>query len=461
MSLMSLSPLDGRYRSQTAGLAGCLSEWALIRYRVHMEIEWLLTMSEWPEIACVRPFSEAERQLLRSWIASFDEAEAGRVKEIEQTTRHDVKAVEYYLKERLAGTSLADVSGFVHFCCTSEDINNLAYGVMLRHAVEQEWLPAARRLVESVVAMAEAARDTPLLSRTHGQPASPSTVGKELAVFVYRWQRQLEQLGRIEYLGKFNGTVGSYNTHAIAYPDAPWLAISRGFVERLGLAFNPLTTQIEPHDGMAELFHLLMRFNTITLDFDRDVWSYISLGYFRQRVVAQEVGSSTMPHKVNPIDFENSEANLGISSALLDHLAGKLPVSRLQRDLSDSSAQRNIGAAIGHSLLALQSALRGVQRLQVDHDALQRDLEGAWEVLAEAVQIVMKKNGCPDAYEQLKELTRGAAITREAMQAFIRGLEIPEAEKTRLLALTPATYTGLAAQLVGCADQPGSDGSPQ
>jgi adenylosuccinate lyase len=314
--------------------------------------------------------------------------------------------------------------------------------------MSEVWLPAARRLVEAVGTMAAATRDTPMLSRTHGQPATPTTLGKELAVFIDRWQRQLWQLERVEYRGKFNGAVGAYSAHAIAYPEAPWPEIARDLVERLGLTFAPLTTQIEPHDYMADLFHGLIRFNSVTLDFARDVWAYISLGYFRQRVVAGEVGSSTMPHKVNPIDFENAEANLGISSAVLGHLAEKLPVSRLQRDLSDSSAQRNIGVGIGHSLVALHSALRGVQRLEVDYDALARDLDEAWEVLAEAVQTVMKKCGCPDAYEQLKELTRGTGITRDSLHAFIRGLTIPEAEKMRLLALTPAGYTGLAAQLV-------------
>ncbi len=448
MSLLSLSPLDGRYQAQTADLSGSLSEFGLIRYRARVEIEWLLCMAERPEIKGVRPFSAAEQQLLRSWDADFDPTEAERVKQIEQTTRHDVKAVEYYLKERLRDSSLADVAEFVHFGCTSEDINNLAYGLMLKEAIGQVWRPAAEQLVATVGALAAAQAERSMLSRTHGQPASPSTLGKELAVFVYRWQRQLRQLDRVEFLGKFNGTVGSYNTHAVAYPDAPWLEISRAFVEGLGLTFNPLTTQIEPHDGMAELFHLLMRFNTIMLDFVRDMWTYISLGYFRQRVVAHEVGSSTMPHKVNPIDFENSEANLGISSALLDHLASKLSVSRLQRDLSDSSALRNVGAAIGHSLLALKSCLRGLSMVDVDDRAIQRDLDQAWEVLAEAIQTVMKKNGFPDAYERLKSLTRGTAITREEIQAFVSDLELPDEEKQRLLELTPATYTGLAARLV-------------
>jgi adenylosuccinate lyase len=337
---------------------------------------------------------------------------------------------------------------FVHFCCTSEDINNLAYALMLKDAVQHEWLPLARRLTDEVFALAEAHAGTAMLTHTHGQPASPSTLGKELAVFVGRWQRQLSLVARQEYLGKFNGAVGSFNAHTVAYPDAPWPEISRWFVERLGLTWNPLTTQIEPHDYMAELFHAVIRFNTITLDFDRDMWSYISLGYFRQKVVASEVGSSTMPHKVNPIDFENSEANLGLSTALFEHLATKLPVSRLQRDLSDSSALRNVGPAFGHALVALRSALRGISRVAVDHDALERALDGEWEVLGEALQTVMRRVGHPGAYEQMKELTRGTAVTQKALDRFIRSLGLPEEDEQRLLALTPSTYTGRAAELV-------------
>lgn len=448
MSLKSISPLDGRYEAAVAPLADFFSEYALIRYRVIVELQWLLVMSEQPEIAEVRAFTEEERSLLTQWMAEFGPEQAQRVKEIESTTRHDVKAVEYYLRERLRETSLRDVEEFVHFCCTSEDINNLAYGVMLKDAVEAQWLPLARKMVGHVAGLAESTRATPLLSRTHGQPASPSTLGKELAVFVSRWRRQLRQIEGQEYLGKFNGAVGCYNTHVVVYPGAPWTEISRKLVERLGLTWNPLTTQIEPHDYMAELFHAVIRFNTILLDFDRDVWTYISLGYFRQRVVQGEVGSSTMPHKVNPIDFENSEANVGISSALLDHLASKLSVSRLQRDLSDSSALRNVGVGIGHSLLALQSTLRGLGRLEVDQAALQADLEDAWEILAEPIQTVMKRVGYADAYERLKQLTRGARITREALQGFVRNLGLPEEDEQRLLALTPSAYIGIGPELV-------------
>ena len=448
MSILAISPIDGRYEALTNDLAPDFSEYGLIRARVQVEVEWLLFMAERPEVSDVRAFTAAEKDLLRRVVADFEPAQAERVKEIEQTTRHDVKAVEYYLRERLADTSLADAREFIHFCCTSEDINNLAYGLMLRDGIQNHWLPLARRLVDRVTDLAAATQDVAMLARTHGQPASPSTLGKEMAVFVHRWRRQIAQLERTEYLGKFSGTVGNYHTHTIAYPDAPWQDLARAFVERLGLTWNPLTTQIESHDYVAELAHGLMRFNTITLDFDQDVWTYISLGYFRQKVVRHEVGSSTMPHKVNPINFENSEANLGVSNALLGYLATKLPISRLQRDLTDSSALRNVGTAIAHSYLAVQSALRGLALLEVNAAALGRDLEHAWEVLAEPVQTVMRRVGIPDAYEQLKELTRGAGITREAIQAFIQNLDIPALDKQRLLALTPSTYVGLAPQLV-------------
>jgi adenylosuccinate lyase len=414
-------------------------------------------MGDRPEIPDMRPLTEAEKALLRGWLGDFDQAQALRVKEIEETTRHDVKAVEYYIKQRLvqecaqplpgAPGPLVDLAEFVHFCCTSEDINNLAYALMLKGAVQREWRPLAERLVGEVAALATTHAGTAMLTHTHGQPASPSTLGKELAVFVGRWRRQLGLIERQEYLGKFNGAVGSFNAHAVAYPDAPWEDISRAFVEDLGLTWNPLTTQIEPHDYMAELFHAVIRFNTITLDFDRDLWSYISLGYFRQKVVAGEVGSSTMPHKVNPIDFENSEANLGVSSALFEHLATKLPVSRLQRDLSDSSALRNVGPGFGHAVVALRSALRGVSRVAVDHEALERDLDEEWEVLGEAIQTVMRRLGHPGAYERMKELTRGAAVTQKGLERFIRSLDLPKVDEDRLLALTPATYTGRAAAL--------------
>jgi adenylosuccinate lyase len=448
MSLDAVSPLDGRYRDQIAPLAAYFSEEALIRQRVGVEVEWLIALAAEPAIPEVRPFTAEEVAALRGIVTGVDEAAAARVKEIERTTRHDVKAVEYFLKERLAGTALAPVAEFLHFACTSEDINNLAYGRMLQGGLREIWLPQAEKLVAAVAAQAEALRDVPMLAHTHGQPASPTTAGKELAVFVYRWRRQLRRIRDLEYLGKFNGAVGNFNAHTAAYPDAPWEAIARAFVEGLGLTYNPLTTQIEPHDYLAECCHALVRFNTITVDFDRDLWFYISLGYFKQRVVAGEVGSSTMPHKVNPINFENSEANMELSTALLTHLATRLPVSRLQRDLTDSSALRNLGVGIAHSYLALRSALRGLGELSVDRAALERDLDANWEVLAEAVQTVMRKAGHPNPYEKLKELTRGARITAADMRAFVERLDLPSADRARLLTQTPATYTGLAAALV-------------
>lgn len=448
MSLSSLSPLDGRYASQTAGLSNYFSEGALIKYRVRVEIEWLLTMSEREEISHVRSFSRDENEFLNSIIQEFGEKEAQRVKEIEKTTNHDVKSVEYYIKERIEGTSLEDMSESVHFCCTSEDITNLSYALMLKEGINNEWLPRAGQIVKQVTDLAEETADIPMLTRTHGQPATPSTVGKELAVFVYRWQRQLRQLEKAEYLGKFNGAVGSYNAHVAAYPDAPWEDLSRDLIERLGLDFNPLTTQIEPHDYLAEIFHNVIRFNNITLDFDRDMWTYISLDYFKQKVVSQEVGSSIMPHKVNPIQFENSEANLGVSNSLLDHLTMKLPVSRLQRDLSDSSALRNIGSALGYSLLALDSTLKGLARVQVNEKVLREDLEESWEVLAEAIQTVMRKSGLENPYEKMKELTRGQEISRGTIRSFIKTLDLSGEDKKRLLELTPAGYIGMASKLI-------------
>lgn len=453
MSVTAISPLDGRYAAQTEPLAAEFSEYALIKYRVHVEVEWLLFLSERPEIDAVRAFTEEEQARLRTVTNGFTPASADRVKEIERTTRHDVKAVEYYLQETLR-TTLADVLPFIHFCCTSEDINNLAYGLMLRHGVGDVWLPQAHKMVDRVAMLAGETRDVAMLSRTHGQPASPTTVGKELAVFVHRWRRQLAQVAGVEYLGKFSGTVGNYHTHTSAYPGLDWEGLARMFVERLGLTWNPLTTQIESHDYVAELAHALIRFNTILLGFDQDIWTYISLGYFKQRAVPGEVGSSTMPHKVNPINFENSEANLGVSSALLAHLAVKLPVSRLQRDLTDSSALRNLGTAVAHSFVALQATVRGLGVLEINQAVLGRDLDDAWEVLAEPVQTVMRRVGYENAYERLKDLTRGAGITREGIRAFIAGLDLPEDDKQHLLALTPATYTGLASRLVRHVESP-------
>lgn len=448
MSVTAISPIDGRYEAITSDLSTEFSESALIQCRVRVEIEWLLFLSERLEIPEVRAFTDSETTYLRSLVTAFDASEAEQVRQVEQTTRHDVKAVEYYLQEKLRPTTLADTLSFIHFCCTSEDINNLAYAQMLQEGITQKWLPVAHQMVNRVAEMAQDTRAVAILARTHGQPASPTTLGKELAVFVHRWRRQLRQIEATEYLGKFNGTVGNYHTHSIAYPHLDWEALSQAFVERLGLTWNPLTTQIESHDSVAELAHALVRFNTILLGFDQDIWTYISLGYFKQRAVAGEVGSSTMPHKVNPINFENSEANLGVSNALLLHLAGKLPVSRLQRDLTDSSALRNIGTAVAHSYLSLHATLRGLSVLDVNLNAIARDLNPAWEVLAEPIQTIMRRVSMPGAYERLKELTRGASITQAGIQAFIQTLDLPDADKQRLLALTPATYTGLAEQLV-------------
>ena len=448
MSIKSLTPLEGRYGAITAPFGDYFSEWALIKYRIHVEVEWLIAMANNPVFSQIRAFTPDEVTFLRNLVNNFDDAAALRIKEIERTTNHDVKAIEYYLRETLGAMSLSDVLEFIHFSCTSEDINNLSYALMLKHGVEDVWLPKAQELVDAVTAMAKEEKDIPMLAHTHGQAASPTTVGKELAVFVYRWNRQLKQIRAQEYLGKFNGAVGNFNAHSIAYPEADWEAVSRAFVEGLGLTYNPLTTQIESHDYVAEAFHALTRFNNILLDFDRDMWLYISLAYFKQKAIAGEVGSSTMPHKVNPIDFENAEANLGLSNAILDHLANKLPVSRLQRDLSDSSAQRNIGTGIAHSHLALTYTLKGLKKTIVNKDALAADLNHAWEVLSEAVQTVMRKHGHANSYDKLKAITRGKGISEEDIKAFIGSVEMPEADKKRLLTLTPAQYVGIAASLI-------------
>lgn len=448
LSLTAVSPIDGRYQPLTEALSSEFSEFALIRYRVLVEVEWLLLMSDRPEIAAVRAFTDSERQFLLRIISEFDPAKAERVKEIERTTRHDVKAVEYYLGERLADTTLADLQPFIHFCCTSEDINNLAYARMLQAGIIEKWRPLAQQMMETVSEMAKANRAVPMLAHTHGQPATPTTVGKEMAVFVRRWQRQIAQLDNCEYLGKFNGAVGAYNAHVVVYPNAPWEEISQELLQRLGLTWNPLTTQIEPHDYIAEVLHNIMRFNTITIGFDQDIWTYISLGYLRQRVVKGEVGSSTMPHKVNPINFENSEANLGLSNALLGHLASKLPVSRMQRDLTDSSALRNIGSGIAYSAVALQNTLAGLKKLDVDSTKLAADLDANWEVLAEPIQTVLRREGYADAYERLKDFSRGARLTQADVQDFIKSFALPAADEARLLALTPSTYIGIAPELV-------------
>jgi adenylosuccinate lyase len=439
-----VSPLDERYASVMRPLAVHMSEFGLLKYRVQVEIEWLIFMAERSELSHVPALTPEQTKTLRSWVTSFDETESAKIKAHEIKIQHDVKAVEYYLREKLNAVGLPQHAIQVHFCCTSEDINNLAYALMLKAALEQAWLPAARAFVADLTKLADASKSVAILARTHGQPASPTTLGKELGVFVYRLNRQLAQIGRAEYLGKFSGAVGNFNAHLAAYPELDWEALSRAFVESLALSWNPLTTQIESHDYLAEVFQALSRFANILLSLDRDIWMYVSFGYFKQAAVKGEVGSSTMPHKVNPINFENSEANCGLAMSLLQHLADKLPVSRLQRDLSDSSALRNIGVAVGHLLVAVEAARRGLGRLAVDEAACARDLENAWEVLGEAVQVVMRRHGLPDSYEQLKDLTRGRALTREILHQFINGLALPPEARDYLLALTPSTYIGSA-----------------
>ncbi len=447
MSLQAISPIDGRYARQTAEAAAYFSEAALIKYRVVVEAEWLLALSANTAIPQVRAFTDAETAIVKAIASGFDATAAERVKEIERTTNHDVKAVEYYIKEQLRETTLVDVMEWVHFACTSEDINNLSHALMLQGGVMNAFLPLAQQVADTVAQLALDLAAQPMLAHTHGQPASPTTLGKELAVFVLRWDRQLGQIKAQEYLGKLNGAVGNWNAHAAAYPDLPWPQIAQEFVESLGLTYNPLTTQIESHDYLAECFHAIIRFNNIALDFAKDIWAYISMGYFKQRVIVGEVGSSTMPHKVNPIDFENAEANLGIANAMLEHLASKLAVSRLQRDLTDSSALRNIGVGIAHSMIAFRSLSKGIGKLSVNAAALDRDLDANWVVLGEAIQTVMRKAGIANPYEKLKELTRGATIGPVEMRAFIETLDLSADDKARLLAMSPATYVGLAPEL--------------
>jgi adenylosuccinate lyase len=448
-SLTALSPLDGRYHAKVECLRAWFSEAALIRLRVKVEIEWLLALAAEPAIRELPAFSPATVQALRELAERFGLEDAAAVKAIEARTNHDVKAIEYWIRERLSGNPEAERAlVFIHFACTSEDINNLAYGLMLQGAREEVLLPLIRRLEAALAELAHRLADQPMLARTHGQPASPTTLGKEMANVAYRLRRARRRIEAVALTGKMNGAVGNYNAHLAAYPDFDWEGFARRFVEGLGLAFNPYTIQIEPHDAMAELFDALAAANTVCIDLDRDLWGYIALGYFRQRVKAEEVGSSTMPHKVNPIDFENSEGNLGLANALLRHLSDKLPVSRWQRDLTDSTVLRNVGVALGHSVLGFEALLQGLDKLEANPARLEEDLDGAWEVLAEAVQTVMRRHGLPDSYEQLKRLTRGkGTLTREALHRFIRDLPLPEPEKERLLKLTPRDYTGLAARL--------------
>ncbi|MCP5285103.1 MAG: adenylosuccinate lyase [Burkholderiaceae bacterium] len=447
-ALTALSPLDGRYAPKTAALRPLLSEFGLMHRRVQVEVEWFIALSD-AGFSEFKPLSEAARGLLRGLVLRFSEADAQAIKDIEKTTNHDVKAVEYWLKQRCEALPELKAAGeFIHFACTSEDINNTSHALMLQAAREQVLLPALDRIVDRLAAMAHAMAEVPMLSRTHGQTASPTTVGKEIANVVARLRTARARIADVKLLAKMNGAVGNYNAHLAAWPDFDWEAFARRVVEqRLGLSFNAYTIQIEPHDAMAELFDAVVRSNTILIDFSRDVWGYVSLGYFRQKLKDGEIGSSTMPHKVNPIDFENAEGNLGLGSALLTHLSQKLPISRWQRDLTDSTVLRNMGVALGYTVLAHDSLARGLDKLQVDETALAADLDSSWEVLAEAVQTVMRRHGLPNPYEQLKALTRGKDVTRESLAAFIDGLALPMDERERLKAMTPGNYTGRAADL--------------
>ena len=448
-SLTAVSPVDGRYAGKTSALRPIFSEYGLIRSRVLVEVRWLQRLAAHEGIPEVAPFSAEANALLNELAENFAVEHAERVKEIERTTNHDVKAVEYLLKEQAAKLpELNKVSEFIHFACTSEDINNLSHALMLREGRDSVLLPLMKQLAGAIRELAVKFADVPMLSRTHGQPASPTTLGKELANVVYRLERQIAQVAAVPLLGKINGAVGNYNAHLSAYPSIDWEANARQFIEGdLGLSWNPYTTQIEPHDYIAELFDAIARFNTILIDFDRDVWGYISLGYFKQKTVAGEIGSSTMPHKVNPIDFENSEGNLGIANALFQHLASKLPISRWQRDLTDSTVLRNLGVGFAHSVIAYEASLKGIGKLELNEEALADDLDGSWEVLAEPIQTVMRRFGVAGAYEKLKEVTRGKTVTAEALHGLIQSLEIPQAEKDRLLAMTPGSYVGKAAEL--------------
>ena len=446
-SLTAISPIDGRYGDKTRDLRVVFSEYGLIRHRVLVEVRWLRMLADHPAIVEVPALSHHAVKILENIAENFSVEDAQRVKNIERTTNHDVKAVEYFLKEKITGNAeLEAVSEFIHFGCTSEDINNLAYALMLREARAQIILPLLDNTIHAITDLAHRHADQPMLSRTHGQPASPTTLGKEMANVAYRLQRQREQLTAVPLLGKINGAVGNYNAHLAAYPAIDWQNIARDFVTSLGLEWNPYTTQIEPHDYIAEYFDALARFNTVLMDFSRDVWGYISLGYFKQKTVAGEVGSSTMPHKVNPIDFENAEGNLGLANAIFHHLGSKLPISRWQRDLTDSTVLRNLGVGVAHAVIAYQSCLKGISKLESNPARINADLDATWEVLGEAVQTVMRRYGIEQPYEKLKELTRGRGIDQHSLRAFITTLAIPDAEKTRLLTMTPATYIGNAAE---------------
>ncbi|MEM1113559.1 MAG: adenylosuccinate lyase [Pseudomonadota bacterium] len=449
-ALTAVSPIDGRYAQKTEGLRAVFSEYGLIQRRVLVEVRWLQCLAAHPEMTEVPPLSPTANTLLDAIVSDFSEVDARRIKDIEATTNHDVKAVEYFIKERFSGnTELEAISEFVHFACTSEDINNLAHALMLRDGVAGLLLPQMQALADALASLASATATEPMLSRTHGQTASPTTMGKEIANVVARLHRQLGTLEKQQYLGKINGAVGNYNAHLSAYPAIDWQANAQHFVSSLGLTWNPYTTQIEPHDYMAELFDTLARYNTILIDFDRDIWGYISLGYFKQKTVAGEVGSSTMPHKVNPIDFENSEGNLGLANAIFQHLAAKLPISRWQRDLTDSTVIRNMGVGAGYSLIAYQASLKGISKLELNSERLAQDLDDSWEVLSEPIQTVMRRYGIEQPYEQLKALTRGQAMTKDTLRTFVEGLDLPAEAKDSLLELSPAAYIGNAAFQAG------------
>jgi adenylosuccinate lyase len=446
-SLLAISPLDGRYKSKCEDLAPYFSEFALMRYRVFVEVKWLQKLSEHDLIDDLHVISDRGAEYLDDLIENFSLADAQRIKEIEAITNHDVKAVEYFIKEKFENNAeLSNQLEFVHFACTSEDINNLAYALMLRDGRDKVMLDQMREIETRLAQLAKDFADQPMLCRTHGQSASPSTVGKEFANVVHRLRRQIAQIESNEILGKFNGAVGNYNAHLTAYPDIDWQANAKEFVEGLGLSWNPYTTQIEPHDYVAELFAAVCRFNTVLIDFDRDIWAYISLGYFKQRTVAGEVGSSTMPHKVNPIDFENSEGNLGLANAIMSHLCEKLPISRWQRDLTDSTVLRNIGTGLAHSLIAYRATMKGVGKLELNAKTIDDDIDSCWEILAEPIQTVMRRYRIEKPYEKLKELTRGKQINQQSVQDFVQTLTIPEAAKQELLQLTPRKYLGNAAE---------------
>ncbi len=449
-ALTALSPIDGRYQDKAAALRPIFSEFGLLKFRVTVEVRWLQKLASHAQINEVPAFSEKANDYLNQIVENFSIEDANRIKTIERTTNHDVKAVEYFLKEKCeALPELQKINEFIHFACTSEDINNTSHALMLKTAREEVLLPEWKKVINAVVELANRYKDIPLLSRTHGQPASPTTIGKEMANVAYRLKRQYKQLENLEILAKINGAVGNYNAHLSAYPDVDWHAFSQEFItQSLGVTWNPYTTQIEPHDYIAEFFDCVARFNTIVIDFDRDMWGYIALNHFKQRTIAGEIGSSTMPHKVNPIDFENSEGNLGLANAVMNHLGQKLPISRWQRDLTDSTVLRNLGVGLGYALIAYAATLKGISKLEVNEQHLRDELDQNWEVLAEPIQTVMRRYGIEKPYEKLKELTRGKRVDGEAMRQFIDGLELPQVEKDRLKQMTPATYIGYAVELV-------------